>query len=177
MIQKEEFIRIAIITGVHGLLGRLKIKVTSDLLERFEVENIIYLKIDGQYNKFKITEFINYKKKVGLIRLEGIDDRNKAEKFRGTEIFIEKDNAEKTRDKLGEDSFYHYDLLGCSVYYKGALFGKIVKILEAGAGDVLVISDKNCKEFMIPFVESMVDTKNIFDNKIEIYPVEGLFDL
>ena len=48
--------------------------------------------------------------------------------------------------------------------------------MEAGSGEILLVEDRNGKNHMIPFVESMVNTDRIEDKIIEINPVEGLLD-
>ncbi|OHD62713.1 MAG: 16S rRNA processing protein RimM [Spirochaetes bacterium RBG_13_51_14] len=173
----DDYVRIAVVTGVHGLAGRLKILVLSDIRERFKVNASVYIKIKDRYKKFTIADYTDYKNKSGLLTLEGIGDRNAAREYKGLDICIEKSEAEKTRSLLDKNSYYYYDIIGCFVYYQGRLFGAVTDILEAGAGEILVISSDTGKQFMIPFVESMVDIGDIRNNKLYIHPVEGLFDI
>jgi len=49
--------------------------------------------------------------------------------------------------------------------------------MEAGSGEVLIITDETGRDFMVPFVESMVDTRDIRDKKLYLDPVEGLLDI
>jgi 16S rRNA processing protein RimM len=176
LIKDDNFIRVARVTGAHALNGRLKIALISDNLSRFDAENIVFLK-EKDYNPYRITGFAPLKGKTCLLQLEGIDDRNRAEALSGVEIFITRELAEETRDELEDDSFYYFDLMGCDVYLNGSLFAKVTDILEAGAGEVLVITDSRKRELMLPFVESMVDTSRIGEKRIDIHPVEGLFDI
>jgi 16S rRNA processing protein RimM len=172
----EQFLRIGRIIGAHGLHGRLKVLVITDIRERFEIGSCIYLKVREEYRRNRILDFIEQKGRQYLISLEGISDRDAALSLKGIEIFIERDEAEKTRHLLGEDTYYYYDIIGCSVYLESELFGRVTDILEAGAGEVLVVEDSSGKEFLIPFVHSMVDTRELFKRKIYIYPIEGLIE-
>jgi 16S rRNA processing protein RimM len=176
LIKDDNFIRVARVIGAHALGGRLKIAVISDNLSRFDPENVVFLK-EKDYNAYRITGFAPLKGRTCLLQLDGVSDRNQAEALRGVEIFITKELAEETRNELEEDSFYYFDLIGCDVYLNGSLFAKVTDILEAGAGEVLVITDKDKRELMLPFVESMVDTSGIGEKRIDIHPVEGLFDI
>lgn len=176
MSRDEQFLRIGKIIGAHGLHGRLRVLAITDIQERFEIDSCIYLHVRGEYQRNSILEFIEQKGRQCLVRLEGISDRDSALSLKGIEIFIERDEAEKTRHLIGEDAYYYYDIIGCSVYLEDEPFGRVTDILEAGAGEILVVEDSSGKEFLIPFVHSMVDTREVFKRKIYIYPIEGLIE-
>lgn len=173
----DDYIRIAVVTGAHGLNGHLKVLVISDIRERFNAGRSVFIKTKTDIREFKILNFIEQKGKTGLLELEGIHDRDAVQSLKGSEICIDKAEAERTRSDLEEDSFYYYDVIGCSVYYNDAPFGTVTDILEAGSGEILIISNEAGRQFMVPFVESMVDTTNIRDGRLDIHPVEGLFEV
>jgi 16S rRNA processing protein RimM len=174
--EADQFLRIARITGAHGLNGRLKLDIVTDFIERFAPGSKLYIKIDNSFKPFLCAEFFN-KSKNSLIKLVSIDDRDAALSLKGAEVYITKSEAEKTRDQLDNDSFYFYDLIGCNVFLDGVVFGKIADILGSGENTILVLNNDKGKEFLIPFNHSMVDTTHIFNRRIDISPIEGLFDL
>ncbi len=177
MSSENQFLRIGKIVGAHGLQGRLKIIIISDISERFKAETTLYLKINAEYFKeYKSIEFIEQPGRASLLKLEDIDDRDDALELKGIEIFIDKSDAEKTRDSLGEDSYYFYDIVGCSVFRNGELFAEVKDIMNVGDGSILVLKNDEGKEFLIPFIESMVDTKEIHNRRIDINPIDGLFE-
>ncbi len=173
----DDYIRIAVVTGAHGLNGRLKVLVISDFRERFNADKSVIIKTTSGIREFRILDFIEQKGKTGLLVLEGIENRDAALTLKGSEIFIDKEEAESTRGDLDENSYYYYDVIGCAVYCRDRLFGTVIDILEAGSGEILLISNDQGKQFMVPFVESMVETKNIRGRRLDIHPVEGLFDI
>ena len=173
----DDFLRIARVTEAHGLNGRLKITVITDSIERFDDGNTVYLKINNSYSIHVIKKFQVSKQRMALLELEDITDRNQAELLKGVEIFITKDEAERTRAELEDGTFYYYDLIGCKVCLNGELFAEVIEVMQGGSGDILVITDKDQKKLMIPFVESMVDTARVDEGFIDINPVEGLFDI
>jgi len=173
---ENNFQRIAKIKSAHSLDGKLKIYVVSDIAERFEKGNTVYLNLKDQYKKYVISSFNPTKKRTALLKLEGVNDRNSAELLDGVEIFIDKATAESVRPELDQDSFFYQDIIGSTVKYKGRDFGTVVDIFEGGAGDLLVIEDENKKTVLVPFVGEMVDTGRISEKIIEITPVEGLLD-
>jgi 16S rRNA processing protein RimM len=172
----DQFLRIARITGAHGLNGRLRLDVFTDFIERFAPGSKLYLKIGNSFKPFLSAEFVG-KSKDSLLKLENINERDAALSLKGLEIYITRSDAEKTRDQLGSNSFYFYDLIDCSVFMNNEFFGKVVDLLGSGENTILVLNNDIGKEFLIPFNNSMVDTKHIFNGRIDISPIEGLFEL
>lgn len=156
--------------------GRLKIIAITDIEERFAVGNWIYLKEGDRHKEYQIVDFVLQRDRRCLLSLEEISDRDGALSLKGMDIFIQKDEAEKTRHLLEEEAYYYYDIIGCSVFREGVLFGEVIDILEAGAGEILIIRDAAGKVHRIPFVQSMVDTNEIAQRRIDIYPIEGLIE-
>lgn len=172
----EEFIRIGRIIDAHGLDGRLKIFVITDFKERFKNGTEVYLKRGDRYDSLRVSDYKEQKKRIALLVLETISDRDTALACKGVDICIRRSEAEEARSRLDEGAFFYYDLIDCEVFHEGKLFGVIVEILEAGAGEVLIINNNEGKKFYVPFIEDMVDTRDIDEKRIYINPVEGLLD-
>ncbi|HQO39474.1 MAG TPA: ribosome maturation factor RimM, partial [Spirochaetota bacterium] len=151
--------------------------VITDFPERFETGKLLYIGFEKASRENRVEGLRPMKGRILLLKLEGIDSRNDSDLLKGMDIFIMGSDAESGRDLLDEDSFFYYDLIGCKVYLKGKEFGTVIDIMEAGAGDILVIEDLNSGRVMVPFVESMVDTARLNEKIIDINPVEGLFDI
>jgi 16S rRNA processing protein RimM len=177
LIPEKEYFRIAKVKGAHGLDGKLKIYVISDIIERFEKGNTVYFKKSDKFLKYTVYHFQPVKKRDALLKVDGINDRNCAELFDGTEIFITSDDAESIRSELDEDTFFYHDIIGCQVRYDGKTIGIVSDIMDGGAGQILVIDCGDNKNVLIPFVEPMVDTSDLKNNVIKINPVEGLLDI
>jgi len=177
LIPEQDFIRIGVVSGVHGLHGRLKVYITTDIKERFSKGTRIFINEDGTIREYAILEYADYKERTGLLKLEGIDDVERARRYRGFDILIEKTTAVEYRDKLDPDEFIFADIIGCDAYVNDEKFGKVTDIIQTGAADILVISAGQGKEFLLPFVDSMTDTKHILSGRIDIFPIEGLFDI
>lgn len=177
MIPEKDYLRIARITGSHGLQGELKVYVITDIPERFAEGKVLYFGFEKASREYRVEGFRPMKVRILLLKLEGVNSRNDSDMLKGMDIFIKGSDAESGRDLLDNDSFFYYDLIGCRVYREGKEFGIVIDIMEAGAGDILVIEDLESKRAMVPFVESMVDTSRIKEKIIDINPVEGLFDI
>jgi 16S rRNA processing protein RimM len=172
-----QYLRIGKITGAHGLHGRLKVFVTTDIRERFDVGQEVFLKKGAHYSPRRILESIEQKGALYLIVLEGVEGRDQAIAEKGNELYIPQSLAEETKALLSTDEFYHYELIQCDVYRDGVRFGTVTDILKAGSGDILLIEDLKGKQFMVPFVKTMVDLKELQHRRIDIFPVEGLLDI
>lgn len=177
MIPEKDYLRIARITGSHGLQGELKVYVITDIPERFAEGKVLYFGFEKASREYRVEGFRPMKGRILLLKLEGVNSRNDSDMLKGMDIFIKGSDAESGRNLLDNDSFFYYDLIGCRVYREGKEFGTVIDIMEAGAGDILVIEDLESKRAMVPFVESMVDTSRIKEKIIDINPVEGLFDI
>ncbi len=172
-----EYLRIGKILGVHGLLGRLKIYMVTDIGERFSQGSGVYIEKDGRYHPYTVKECVVQKGRMALVKLDGVSERGTAESLKGREIFIEKSKALEIKEILGEGEFLYCEIIGCAVYHKGKELGLVEDILEAGSGNILLVKAGEGREYMVPFVNEMVDTSQVAQNRIDIHPVEGLLDI
>src|SRR5688500_6123917 len=77
--------------------------------------------------------------KLLVARLEGVNDRNAAEKLNGVELYVDRALLPETDD---EDDFYHADLIGLKARLAdGSEIGEVMAVPNFGAGDLLEIRD------------------------------------
>lgn len=92
-----------------------------------------------------------------LAQLGGVDDRNRAESFKGARIFV----ARSDFPPLGEDEYYWVDLIGLEVVNReGISLGRVSELLDIGPQQTLVLRQEEggkTVERMIPFVAAYVD--------------------
>lgn len=106
------------------------------------------LKLDG----FKLQA------KGPVVRFEGCDDRTAAEKLVGLYVAVQRHDLPDTED----DEYYWGDLIGLDVVNQsGERLGRVDRLLETGANDVLVVVDQAAGadkpvERLIPFVSAVV---------------------
>ncbi|HEY1406496.1 MAG TPA: ribosome maturation factor RimM [Spirochaetota bacterium] len=174
-MKNDEYIRIGHVSGPHGLKGNLKIAVITDLESRFSEGNTVLLGHTGNLRAHTVLYCEKHKGRIAIAELSGIEDRTAAENAAGADIFITRDEAEKSKSELSDGEFYYYDLVGCAVFRDDKLFGEIAGVIEGGAGHILKITGSDGKEYLLPFVDEMVDTSRILSRRIDITPVEGLF--
>ncbi len=108
-----------------------------------------------------------------LALLEGVSDRSQADALRGLRIFVPL--AEARRAAAPDETLWH-DLVGCRVItVDGAPLGRVTKLEDYGASDILVVYDDTHEgEWMIPFTEEMIIRADIATRTITVSLLEGM---
>lgn len=164
----ENLIEIGQIVNTHGLRGDLKVMPWCDDPEIFH--ELEYVLIDGE--EFEIEKSSLHKNAV-LLKLEGIDSINDAEKYRNKVLFVPRSEL----GELPEGTYYICDLLGCEVETdKGRNLGKICDIIKTGSNDVYVVENESKKQTLIPVIDDVINSVDIEEKKIVITPLKGLID-
>lgn len=166
----EEYFEIGQIVNTNGLKGVLKVKPFTDDLKEFESFKSIYIQKKSELVEFKI-EKVWYVKNMVLLKLQGIDDIDEAEKYRNLYLKVER----KALPKLPENSYYITDLIGCDVITEdGEDLGKIDDIFSTGSNDVYVVKDELGKQILLPAIKEVIKTVDIPNRKIIVKLMEGL---
>ena len=148
----------------------LKIKPFTDDITRFEDLEFVYIQ-KGQELIEKNIEEVKYVKNMVLLKLEGIDNIDEAEKYRNLYIKINK----KDIGDIPEDSYLIVDMLKCNVYTdEDKLLGKMVDVLTTGSNDVYVVKTESGKEILLPAIKEVVKDINIQNKKIIVKLMDGL---
>ncbi|WP_028117943.1 ribosome maturation factor RimM [Ferrimonas senticii] len=153
MTNTQQMIVVGKLGSAYGIRGWLKVNAFTDEPEGIFAYTPWTIGSEGQQREIKVLEWRRHG--GGLVcRLEGIDDRNAAERLTNAEISI---HAEQLIE-LPEDEFYWRDLVGCEVVNtQGYQMGTVTGLLETGSNDVLEVKAKGNDAFgkrerLIPFV-------------------------
>lgn len=165
-----ERLEVGKIVNTHGLRGEVKILPWTDYPEVFEDIKEIYLP-DGR--KLNIKS-VKYQKNNIIVKLDGINFIDEAEKLKGMVITAERDQLAE----LEEGTYYVADLIGLEVITdEGELIGKISDVLRTGANDVYEVKREGGKNLLLPVIDSVVKNVDIEDGKVLVHLMEGLADL
>ena len=106
---------------------------------------------------------------VLVARLEGVNDRNAAEKLNGVELYVDRTLLPEPDD---EDDFYHADLIGLKARLAdGSEIGEVTAVPNFGAGDLLEIRDPRSGDtYLYPFSKAVVPEVRIKDGYLMIDP-------
>ncbi len=156
------------IVNTHGLRGDLKVMPWCDDPEIFD--QLAYVIIDGEEYDIEKSRM---QKNMVLLKLEGIDNINDAEKYRNKILTV-------PREELGDlpdGTYYICDLLGCNVTTdEGRDLGEIKDIIKTGSNDVYVVEDADGKQVLIPVIDQVVLSVDVDEKKVVIKPLKGLID-
>lgn len=166
----EEYLEIGQIVNTNGLKGLLKVKPLTDDIRRFEELETVYIQKGSNLVEFKIQE-VKYIKHMVLLKLEGIDDINEAEKYKNLYIKINRKDAVE----LEKNSYFIVDIINCEVYTEeNELLGKVVDVFPTGSNDVYTVKNSDGKEILIPAISEVIKNVDIPNKIIIIHLLEGL---
>lgn len=165
---------IGVITGTHGVGGRLRVRPLTDEPERFLRLNNCRFFTDGQIVKeYEIVSAQIHGRQI-LLQLSGIDSIEEAQKLHGMEIAVDRSEA----IELGPDNWFIPDLIGCEVHdeERGCL-GKVKNILVQPHHDVYIVQNKGEKDLLFPALKTII--RNIDPEKkiIEVKLPAGLYEI
>lgn len=165
-----EYIEIGQIVNTNGLKGVVKVNPFTDDISKFEDLKYVYIQLKSELKKVKIEQ-VRYNKNQVLLKLEGIDSIEEAEKYRNFYLKTEKESQED----LGEDTYYIVDLIGIDVYSdKNEYLGKIEDVFPTGSNDVYVVKDNLGKQILIPAIADVVKEVDLKNKKMIINLIPGL---
>lgn len=155
-MEKDGFLAIGEIVGVHGVRGTIKVYSYAESVSVFQPDRPVLIRDTEGLEKTFIIDWVKPHKRVILFSLRGIDGRNQAEALIGAELLIEKTNL----PELEDGTYYWADLIGLSVFtVEEEYIGRIASIIRTGSNDVYVVKDPeedNGNEILIPALESVV---------------------
>lgn len=139
------------VTAVFGVKGFVKVASFTDPPENLLEYRPWLLEQEGRWQTVRLDAVQRHSKGF-IARLDGCDDRDAAERFTGRDLAVPR--SELPVAQPGE--FYWFDLIGLEVVTPaGERLGRVTRIQETGANDVLVVEDRE-REHLIPFVEKVV---------------------
>ena len=167
-------LKVGKIVNTHSLKGEIKVISSTDFEEeRFKKGSKLLITRGNQLIREVIVESYRNHKNFLLVKFEGIDSVEEAEKLKNLQIKIDSDEV----GELEENEFYFHQIIGCEVFDENDKnLGEIIDILTPGANDVWVIKGENGKEILIPYIEDVVKKIDITSKKVNIEVMEGLID-
>ena len=173
-MEKNGFLSIGKIVGVHGIKGNIKVYSYAESLSVFEKgSSVLVVNAKGFKKTFKIR-WVKPHGRVVLLSLQGIDNRNLSETLIGSELLIEKDSL----PELEDGSYYWFDIIGLSVFTTDEKYiGLVESIIPTGSNDVYVVKDPTKdrdNETLIPALESVVLEIDLEHKKMIVELPEGL---
>ena len=127
------------VAGAHGIRGWLRVMSFTEPEEALLDYSPWQLRsADGNQQAYAVRDAA-VAGRVLRVALEGIDDRNAAERLNGCEIVV----ARSALPAAGEREYYQHDLVGCRVVNTdGAELGELMHFAEGAASPLMVIKGR-----------------------------------
>jgi 16S rRNA processing protein RimM len=147
--QSTSQLSIGQIVGASGLRGEVRLRIWTHFPERIPHLGEVY--VEGESAPRRLLG-ARVQGRIAVLKLEGIETREQAERLRGRVLRIDLAQAAP----LAEDEYYHFQVLGLAVVDEsGRPLGELVEILETGANDVYIVRGEN-GEILLPALRSVV---------------------
>ena len=163
----DSYLAIAKVVAPHGVKGEVRCQILTDFPERFARTKRIFL---GGEHKITQVKRARVDRGRALLKLEGVDSRESAQKLVGMIVFVPDSEAVT----LPPGTYFWHDIIGLAVRSTdGAELGPVTEILETGSNDVYVVRGER-GEVLIPATQEVVRTIDVQAGVITIKVLEGL---
>ena len=155
-----QFVEAGEIVSTHGVRGEVKVLCWLDdpeMLCEFD-----RCRIAG---KDYVMEQVRVQKTCNLVKLQGIDTVEEAQKLRGKTL-------ELYREDIDEEVIFAAELIGMEVFSNGEKIGKITEVLSYPGNSVYVV--KGQYEYMIPAVSQFILETDMEANTMQVKLLEGM---
>lgn len=160
----EPRICVGAISGSFGVRGEVRLKSFCAIPEAIADYGPLTSE-DGRIFRITLTRPVA----GGLgARLTGVATKEEADALKGTSLYVGRDKL----PSLGDDEFYHTDLIGLEVRDTGGLLlGKVAAVHNHGADDILEVQGKG-DALLLPFTRAIVPTVDLAAGRIVADPPE-----
>ena len=156
----------------HGVRGEVRVDPRGGLPRGLEGYTRFYLERDGRLEPVEVERSRPHGRFV-LVKFAGYDTPEAVRALTHAVLYVERSEL----PPLGEDEYYHVDLLGCTVRDEvGRDLGTVEDVFFTGAHDVLVIRGGGRREWMLPVVSQWVIRMDLDEGTIVVRVPEGLLD-
>ena len=169
----DDMVLVGRIARAHGNRGQVIVNPATDFPEeRFRAGAVLQIR-RGDATETVTVENVRFHGGRPIVGFTGIDTMDAAEALAGIELRVSMDALQA----LPEGSYYHHDLIGCSVETpRGETVGRVRAVEGDAAGSRLVVDGTN-GDVLIPMVDGICVEVDVAGRKIVVAPPDGLLEL
>ncbi|EAP97740.1 16S rRNA-processing protein [Janibacter sp. HTCC2649] len=180
MPRSSNALLVARIGKPHGLRGEVTVQTHTDDPEARYVPGTVF-DTEAQPGtgvpRTLTVSTARLHRQIWLLGFAEIPDRTGAESLRGTQLFLDPDEADEVESDE-DDGFYEHDLVGLAVQDpSGAVLGEVTGLVLGAVQDLLEVRLTNRRDVLVPFVEAIVTEIDIEAGHVVVDAPAGLFDL
>lgn len=166
-----ELVTTGSVLGTFGLEGCIKVISCSGEYEHFFALEKVYVSfskrklVSGKYKDgWFYIERVRLGFGVALLKLRSVDVLEDARYFVGANVLVEKSGASILKD--GE--YHAFDLCLCDVFVYGSKMGKVVNVVDGGAGSLLEVVKNDGTSCYVPFNNEFISNVDVTQKTIEL---------
>ena len=145
-METSDWVQLGRISGLYGVKGWVKVYSYTDPRDNILQYRRWFLDLNGKRSEVELDSGRVHGKGI-VVRIQGVDDRERAAQWLGAEIEVPRSDMPASED----GSWYWMDLIGLQVVTTGGVvLGQVTGLVETGANDVLVVQGE--RERLVPFV-------------------------
>ena len=165
----KKFIECGEIVGTHGVRGEVRVNPWCDSPEFLRQFKVFYLDENGE--RAVTVERARAANTVALIKIQGINSKEDADKLRRTVLYINRNDAD-----IG-DRYFVQELIGATVYDADSnkVLGEISDVTNNPANDIWHIKTEKGVH-LLPAVDAVIVSVDVAASKAVIRPMKGIFD-
>lgn len=171
---RDHLLAVGRITGVYGVKGWLRVHSETHPADNIFTYQPWLVRRDQSRADMQTLRVIEFREhgKGYVVRLEGVEDRSRAETYSHATIYVDKHQL----PTLPVEEFYWHELEGMEVFAdtdgKAILLGKVAQMMATGANDVMVV--RGCegspdeRERLIPWLAHVVAKVDMAQGRIDV---------
>ncbi len=161
---------LGVITGAHGVRGQVRVK--SFTAEPAAIAGYGPL-ADERGEQCFALELVGAAKGVLIARIEGVADRDAAERLKGVGLYLDREALPAP----GAEEYYLADLVGLEASLSdGSKLGVVAAVHDFGAGASIEIAAEEGAQVVVPFTAAAVPVVDIAGGRLVVAPPAGLLD-
>jgi 16S rRNA processing protein RimM len=161
------YLAVARILTSFGVHGEVRAEILTEFPQRFAGLKTVYLSEEAQPYSLESSRL---QRGQVILKLEGIDTPEQADKLRGQLVQVPVEEAVA----LPEGQYYLYQIVGLAVETTaGEPLGRVTEVLFTGANDVYVVRGER-GEILVPAIEEVVKQVDLEHGRLVIELLEGM---
>lgn len=147
----------------HGVRGLVRLRAFTD--DPAAIAAYSPLTDETGAKRFAITL-----KGGDIAAIDGVADRDAAQRLTGTRLYVERDRLPPPED----DEFYLTDLIGLAAVTDGGEgLGTIRSVEDHGAGAFIIVEGAG-REHLLPFTRAVVPVVDVAGGRVTVVPPEEI---
>ena len=161
------------IIGPHGVQGELKVYPLTDDPDFYCNSLKSFLRENAQGFDTINIKSLKIHKGIWVLKCKECGDRNLAEGWKKSRLLVN----DKALRPLDDNEVFLHQIWGAIVVDSlEKSLGKVVEIIETGAGYVYAVQQPNGEEFLVPSSGNIVQFFDSQNKKLVIDPIPGLME-